>query len=74
MTDYVDRRVTQPKRAISPTSGLHLHVNRPLVVKRRHRANGLLSAHVTLTCVIHSDGMPLALTSYYVLFCNNGSQ
>ena len=75
MTDYVDRRVTPPKRVTSPTQGPHLHVNMPLVVKRRHRANGLLSAaHVTLTCFIHSDGMLLAVSSYYVLFCNNDWQ
>ena len=52
-----------PKRTVSPTSNLHLHVNMPLVVKRHHRANGLLSAHVTLICFIHSDGMPLAVSS-----------
>ena len=70
----MDRRVTPPEQVIPPTWGPHLDVNMPLVEKRRHRKNGLLSAHVTLTCVIHSDVMPLALSGYYVIFCNNGSQ
>ena len=30
MRDYMDRRVTPPKRVTSPTWGPHLHVNRPL--------------------------------------------
>ena len=29
MRDYIDRRVTPPKRFTSPTWGPHLHVNRP---------------------------------------------
>ena len=30
-SDYMDRRVTPPKRFTSPTWGPHLHVNRPLI-------------------------------------------
>ena len=52
MRDYTDRRVTPPEQVISPTWGPHLYVNRPLVVKRRHRENSILSAHATLTCFI----------------------
>ena len=29
MRDYMDKRVTPPKRVTSPTWGPHLHVNRP---------------------------------------------
>ena len=45
----MDKRVTPPEHVTSPTWGPHLYVNRPLVVKRRHRANVILSAHATLT-------------------------
>ena len=39
MGDYVDRRVTPPKRATSPTWGPHLHVNRAYIdVDNRERA------------------------------------
>ena len=31
MRDYMDRRVTPPKRITSPTWSPHLHVNRPLI-------------------------------------------
>ena len=34
MRDYMGRRVTPPKRVISPTWGPHLHVNRPLACDR----------------------------------------
>ena len=34
MRDYMDRRVTPPKRVTSPSGVPYLHVNRPLKIKR----------------------------------------
>ena len=58
-SDYMDRRVTPPKRFTSPTWGPHLHVNRPLIQPfpgskivmcrdRKYRCEKKIAGHVRL--------------------------